>query len=80
VWRPSNGSWYVLRSEDLRYFAFPFGQNGDLPAPADFDGDGNADIAVYRDGTWYVLKADGGVTIQQFGLAGDKPVPSAYLQ
>ncbi len=80
VWRPSNGSWYVLRSEDLSYFAFPFGQNGDLPAPADFDGDGKADIAVYRDGTWYVLKADGGVTIQQFGLAGDKPVPSAYLQ
>jgi hypothetical protein len=27
----------VLRSEDNSFFAFPFGTNGDVPAPADYD-------------------------------------------
>jgi hypothetical protein len=30
-WRPSTGEWYILRSEDLSFFAFPFGANGDIP-------------------------------------------------
>jgi hypothetical protein len=37
------------------------------------------DAAIFRNGTWYVLKSTGGVTVQQFGLANDKPVPSAFL-
>ncbi|HEV8592375.1 MAG TPA: VCBS repeat-containing protein [Pyrinomonadaceae bacterium] len=33
VWRPSNGNYFVLRSSDnqLSFFAFPFGQSGDIP-------------------------------------------------
>lgn len=33
VWRPSNGNYFVLRSSDNQasFFAFPFGQNGDIP-------------------------------------------------
>ena len=31
VWRPASGEWFVLRSEDFSFFAFPFGSNGDLP-------------------------------------------------
>ncbi|HKX84156.1 MAG TPA: VCBS repeat-containing protein, partial [Pyrinomonadaceae bacterium] len=33
VWRPSSGQYYVLRSSDNQstFFAFPFGQNGDIP-------------------------------------------------
>ncbi|MBL8183277.1 MAG: hypothetical protein JNL64_17055, partial [Blastocatellia bacterium] len=34
-WRPSTGFWYVLRSEDQTFYAFPFGTNGDVPVPAD---------------------------------------------
>jgi uncharacterized delta-60 repeat protein len=33
VWRPSNGTYFILRSSDNQtsFFAFPFGQAGDIP-------------------------------------------------
>jgi hypothetical protein len=33
VWRPSNGNYFILRSSDNQgsFFAFPFGQTGDIP-------------------------------------------------
>jgi uncharacterized delta-60 repeat protein len=36
VWRPSNGTYFVLRSGDNQtsFFAFPFGQAGDIPLGA----------------------------------------------
>lgn len=35
-WRPSNGNYFVLRSSTSgSFFAFPFGQNGDIPLGAD---------------------------------------------
>ena len=78
---PSNGFWYVLRSDDFSYFAFPWGTGGDIPSPGDFDGDGKDDASVFRptDGNWYVNRSTAGVLIAQFGAAGDKPVPAAYL-
>ncbi len=79
--RPSTANWFVLRSEDFSFFAFPFGANGDRPAPGDYDGDGKADAAVFRptDTTWYISKSTGGTLIQQFGVMGDIPTPSAFV-
>ncbi len=47
----------------------------------DFDGDGMADIAVFRptENKWYVLRSlDFGVTQQVFGISGDSPAPADH--
>ncbi|HQX55412.1 MAG TPA: FG-GAP-like repeat-containing protein [Pyrinomonadaceae bacterium] len=81
-WRPSTGEWFVLRSEDNSYFAFPFGVSTDIPTPADYDGDGKMDAAVFRPSTstWYVDRSTSGLFIQEFGSAGDIPLPSAFIR
>jgi hypothetical protein len=93
VWRPENGTWYVLQSRDRTLFAVRWGtvsaiQNGFLPdiaVPADYDGDGSADFAVWRPatGTFYVLESLQGYNparakIFRWGKLGDMPVPADY--
>ena len=70
-----------MRSEDFSYYSFPFGTNGDVPAPGDYDGDGKTDATVFRptDSTWYVQRTTAGTLIQIFGISGDKPVPNAFV-
>jgi len=87
VWRPSTGMWYWLTSSTLYNRSFPgsvaFGSGsvGDVPLLGDFDGDGRADISVWRptDGTFYWLTSSSGFTavrLKQWGAGwlGDMPM------
>jgi aldose sugar dehydrogenase len=50
------------------------------PTAVDFDGDGESDIGVYRNGGWFILRSsDGGATITGWGgLVQDLSVPADY--
>jgi hypothetical protein len=62
---------------DATYTATVWGQSGDVPQVADFNGDGITDVTVYRPstGTWFVLPSDGGpYTATAWGISTDVPV------
>jgi hypothetical protein len=48
--------------------------------PADYDGDGKSDAAIFRDGQWWLLQSTSGVAVQHFGQAGDKPVEAVFAR
>ena len=76
---PSNGVWYLLQSRD-GFAAAQFGLAADKPVAADYDGDGRADIAVYRpaDGVWYLLQSTNGFGAANWGISTDIPVTADY--
>jgi hypothetical protein len=91
VYRPSTGVWHILH---VTGYGWPGVHTGgttvvewgiatDIPVPADYDGDGKTDIAVFRpsNGVWYILQSSqNNAQIQiQFGLPGDIPIPGDYL-
>ena len=80
VYRPSNGVWFLDRSQ-AGGFVTQFGIAADKIAPADFDGDGKTDLAVYRQsqGVWYIYNpAAATYTTTAFGIAEDLPVSADY--
>lgn len=84
VFRPSNGSWYILGSQSNSFTGVQFGAAGDKIAPADYDGDGRTDIAVFRDNistssgstaAFFILNSsDNSFRPAQFGSTGDIPI------
>jgi hypothetical protein len=79
VYRPENGTWYLLQSTK-GFSAIQFGVAADKPTVGDYDGDGKADPAVYRpsNGTWYLLKSTDGFAAAQFGVSTDIPTPADF--
>ena len=85
IYRPSNGSWWILRSSTNFTAAavYQWGVSTDIPVPGDYDGDGKTDLAVYRpsNGIWYVLRSSTNFTaaaVYQWGVSTDIPVPGDY--
>lgn len=79
VYRPSQGSWYVDRDGLGAFFATQFGLTTDRIVPADYDGDGKTDVAVFRDGSWYWLNSSNGAfNAFPFGLGSDTPQPADF--
>jgi uncharacterized delta-60 repeat protein len=56
------------------------GSNANIRTRFDFDGDGRADISVFRpsDGFWYLNQSTNGLSATQFGLSTDKITPADY--
>ncbi len=78
IFRPSNGVWFINNSNG-GFNIFQFGQTGDKPVSADYDGDGKSDGAVYRNGVWYRLRsATNTFDAISFGFADDIPAPADF--
>jgi subtilisin-like proprotein convertase family protein len=88
-----NGTWNLFVSDDaggdlgsiagwgLTIFTAPSLPAGNPVAcdKPDFDGDGRADVSVFRDGVWFIQRSsDGGTSAISWGTAGDIPVWGDY--
>jgi hypothetical protein len=83
VFRPSDGTWYSRLSSNGQNSIVNFGTNGDLPVPADYDGDGVTDYAVVRNTPqgkyWYFLQSsDNSFQVISYGLPEDKVLTGDY--
>ena len=77
VWRPSSGTWFALLSSTGYDPAFALSKQwgnaglGDTPMLGDFDGDGLADLTVWRasTGTWHWLTSS---SVYDYAVSGQR--------
>jgi len=82
LFRPSTGTWMTRYGSTNFASGGPdvsFGLAGDIPVPGDYDGDGRLDLALYRQGTWYILYSSNGAFVHlDWGTTTDVPVAADY--
>jgi hypothetical protein len=82
VYRPSALVFYQLSGINYQFSATVFGVANDILAPADYDGDGRTDYAIFRPSTgtwWYAASSAGGEQrAVRWGQEGDVPLPSDF--
>ena len=83
VYRFTNGTFYILHSENFTIRVDQLGQNGDNPSiVGDYNGDGRDDPAVYRPGaqsTWFYRASPAAFyTAVDWGTTGDFVAPGDY--
>lgn len=93
VWKPETGVWNIRLSSTGKTSKYEWGTTHetttglvqDIPVAADYDGDGNADIAFWRPetGVWHILSSSKGYDVKradrrQLGKLGDIPVVADY--
>src|SRR5205823_6325703 len=90
LWRPTDGTWHIAPSNGTPPITpniaaaqtTQWGLPGDIPITGDFDGDGKADLALWRpvNATWYIIQSTNPtVPLQvQFGFLGDVPVAGDF--
>jgi len=79
VFRPSEGAWYIRNPLDENGVVLSFGLATDKLVPADYNGDGRTDPAIYRDGLWAINPCFGCDAVYfNFGTTNDVPVPGDF--
>lgn len=75
VWRQSVATFHIYGKG-----SFQWGLTSDKPVSWDYDGDGITDLAVFRTGSWYIIKSsDSNFISVNWGTSGDIPVPGFYF-
>ncbi len=78
-----NFLWFIQPSNGNASTQTNFGKNTDIVIPADYDGDGKTDIAVWRQSPspaiFYVLRSsDSTLQTFVFGISGDTPITGDF--